>query len=160
MQSFFTTAKYNPDLNPLCCYYTINLVTTTESGPAAKLMCDQEKGNSALQAVGMTLQIGEMKDCESSVSYVTKQHGMTKPEVCDSLIDNLLEKLPGDDSAKQFIRGQYDDFGVDKETTKVSDLCKCTCQKGNTITSIIYYESNFMINIMINIFSKLSYSLI
>ena len=108
-------------------------------------MCDQEKGNSALQAVGMTLQIEEMKDCESSVSYVEKQHGITKPEVCESLIDNLLEKLPGDDSAKQFIRGQYDDFGVDKETTKFSDLCKCTCQKGNTITSVIYYESNFII---------------
>ena len=108
-------------------------------------MCDQEKGNTALQIVGTVLKIEEMKDCESSASYVTKQHGMTKPEICNSLIDNLLEKLPGDDSAKQFIRGQYDDVGVDKETTKVSDLCKCTCQKGNTITSIIYYESNFII---------------
>ena len=124
---------------------TINLVIATESGPAPKLMCDQEKGNSALKIVGTVLKIEEMKDCESSASYVTKQHGMTKPEICNSLIDNLLEKLPGDDSAKQFIRGQYDDVGVDKETTKVSDLCKCTCQKGNTITSIIYHESNFII---------------
>ena len=112
-------------------------------------MCDQEKGNSALQIVGTVLKIEEMKDCESSASYVIKQHGMTKPEICDSLVDNLLGKLPGDDSAKQFIRGQYDDFGVDKETTKVSDLCKCTCQKGNTITSIIYYESNFIIYLLI-----------
>ena len=120
------------------------LVTASESGATPNLMCDQEKGDSALQGVGMTLQIDEMNDCESSVIYVTKQHVMTKPEVCDSLIDNLLGKLPGDDSAKQFIRRQYDDFGVDKETTKVSDLCKCTCQKGNTITSIIYYGSNLI----------------
>ena len=143
--SFFDVYKHDVkycdiDVNPLYCYYTINLVIETESGPAPKLMCDQEKGNSALQAVGMTLQIEKMKDCESSVSYVTKQHGMAKPEVCDSLIDNLLEKLPGDESSKKFIRGLYDDYGVDQETTKVRDLCKCTCQKGNVITSIIYYS--------------------
>ena len=139
-------------MNPLYCYYTINLVIETESGPVPKLMCDQKQGNFALQAVGMTLQIEEMKDCESSVSYVKKQHGITEPEVCESLIDNLLEKLPGDDSAKQFIRfRQYDNFGVDKETTKFSDLCKCTCYKGNTITSVIYYESNFIYKIQIRI---------
>ena len=124
-------------LNPLYCYYTINIFIAIESGPASKVMCDQEKGDSTLQDVGMTLQIQEMKDCESSVSYVTKQHGMAKPEVCDSLIDNLLEKLPGDVLVKMFVRGLYDDFGVDEKTTKVSDLCKCTCPKGNVINSII-----------------------
>ena len=93
------------------------LVIASESGATPNLMCEQEKGDSTLQGVGMTLQIDEMNDCESSVIYVTKQHVMAKPEVCDSLIDNLLEKLPGNVLAKMFVRGMYDDFGVDRETT-------------------------------------------
>ena len=94
------------------------VVTATEPGQTPNLMCDEENGNSALQGVGMTLQIDEMNDCESSALYITKQHGMTKPEVCDSLIDNLLEKLPGDVLVKMFVRGLYDDFGVNKKLRK------------------------------------------
>ena len=119
------------------------LVTATESEPIPKLICDQDNGNSALQGVGMVLKINDMDDCESSALYVTKQHEMTKPEVCDSLIDNILEKLTGDIAAKTLIRGMYNLYGIDQETTKVNDLCKCTCSKGNAIISLFYIFNYF-----------------
>ena len=119
------------------------LVTATESEPIPKLICDQDNGNSALQGVGMVLKIDDMDDCESSALYVTKQYEMTKPEVCDSLIDNILEKLTGDIAAKTLIRGMYNLYGIDQETTKVNDLCKCTCSKGNAIISLFYIFNYF-----------------
>ena len=101
-------------------------ISTTKPG------CDQTKGDSALGMVGtIILQIFEMTNCESSVLYVTKEFGMTQSEVCNFVIDKLLQKLTKDEIKLTFIRTQYSEYGIDRETTKVKDLCSCTCPTGN-----------------------------
>ena len=95
-------------------------------------ICDQTKGDSALGMVGtIILQISEMTDCESSVLYVTKELSMTQSEICNSVIDKLLEKLLNDAIKLTLIRSLYSNYGIDRETTKVNDLCSCTCATGN-----------------------------
>ena len=111
-----------------------------------KLGCDQIKGDNALFMVGtLILQIFTMTDCESSVLHVTKEFGMTQPEVCNFMIDKLLEKLTKDESKLTFIRSQYSEYRIDRETTKVKDHCTCTCSApatGNdTMIPFWYFDS-------------------
>ena len=97
---------------------------TLEPNPEPE--CEQTKGNNMLSVVGGLLKITEMKDCDSSAAYYTKTFGVTIPEVCDTLIDKLLETLPGDEITKQMIRSQFPTFGVDP-MSPVKSLCKCSC---------------------------------
>ena len=109
-------------------------------------ICDQTKGDSALGTVGtIILQISEVTDCESSVLYVSKEFGMTQSEICNFVIDKLLEKLLNDAIKLTLIRSLYSNYGIDRETTKVKDHCTCTCSApatGNdTMIPFWYFDS-------------------
>lgn len=105
--------------------------TTEATSQPVDPNCDQTLGNTGMMIVGNTLGITEMTDCDSSASYATKQFGMTLPEICETTIDTLLNKLPGEDAAKDQVRTLLENYGKDPATTKINEVCKCSCAKSN-----------------------------
>ena len=84
-----------------------------------------------LAVVGSLLNITEMKDCESAMSYYTKKFEMTTDEFCDTLVDEFFETLSGNEKTKQ----QLHDFIMTmvRKDIKMGEHCNCTCTKGNGI---------------------------
>ena len=105
--------------------------TTEATSQPVDPNCDQTLGNTGMMIVGNTLGITEMTDCDSSASYATKQFDMTLSQICETTIDTLLNKLPGTDAAKDQVRTLLESYGKDPATTKINEVCKCSCAKSN-----------------------------
>ena len=124
-----TTMK-DPSTTPGTTPATTEVLSTRTSQPVDP-NCDQNLGNAGMMIVGSTLGISEMTDCDTSASYATKQFDMTLPEICETTIDTLLNKLPGTDAAKDQVRTLLESYGKDPATTKINEVCKCSCAKSN-----------------------------
>ena len=105
--------------------------TTEATSQPVDPNCDQTLGNTGMMIVGNTLGITEMADCDSSATYATKQFDMTLPQICETTIDTLLNKLPGEDAAKDQVRTLLESYGKDPATTEINAVCKCSCAKSN-----------------------------
>jgi len=124
-----TTMK-DPSTTPGTTPATTEVLSTRTSQPVDP-NCDQTLGNAGMLAVGTTLGISEMTNCDSSASYAIKQFNMTLPRICETTIDTLLNKLPGEDAAKDQIRTLIKSFGKDPATTKINEVCKCSCAQNS-----------------------------
>ena len=58
-----------------------------------------------------------------------KKQGLNAESVCNELIDTVLENLTGKDVRMWYIRSRYDDYQIDKTSTDVAKICKCTCSQ-------------------------------
>ena len=69
--------------------------------------------------------------CEGAIKFLTSP-GSWDPKrdvVCGAVVDSVLDALPISESLKQWVRWFYDAprVGIDRYTTKFSDICPCSC---------------------------------
>ena len=93
-----------------------------------------------LQALGELMQIQEFFDCDSAATYYAEILSEDLRTLCDELVDEALERLPGDKYRKYYVRGMYHDRHIDPKATRVRDLCRDTCAKGNKIWSLLKFN--------------------
>ena len=94
--------------------------------------CDQTNGDTLMSNVANSLQLNsEFSDCDGAVTYYMREQQLDATSVCNTLIDEVLENLPGTVVQKTPIRQAYVTVGIEKSTTVVADTCKCTCTNGN-----------------------------
>ena len=94
--------------------------------------CVQTNGDTLMNNVAKTLQlVSEFSNCNGAVKYYMREHQLNTTSVCKTLIDEVLEKLPGTVTQKTPIRQAYTTIGIEKATTVVADICKCTCTNRN-----------------------------
>ena len=91
--------------------------------------CDESNGNLLMNTFASGLSISsEFSDCESFLNYYTIQNNIKDEEVCKTLVDTVVETLPGPSFVKDLFRNAYDSYGIVKESTTVADGCVCTCR--------------------------------
>ena len=71
-----------------------------------------------------------MNACDNGINYFKRQQSLEK--ICDTNVDAVVEILPGTNRSKSILRRYMPLFGIDRTSTKVEDLCPCTCGKENS----------------------------
>ena len=90
--------------------------------------CTQTNGDSLINNLAQGLQLSsDFSDCDGVVNYYAIGQGLGNTAVCLTLIDTVVENLPGTDTQKDQVRLVYPGLGIDPTTTVVSDFCECTC---------------------------------
>ena len=90
--------------------------------------CSQTNGDYLISKLGEILLLDtDVSDCDGIVNHYSLRHVLGKTAVCNTLIDIVLEKLPGTDLQKTAVRFAYPRYGIDPNATVVSDVCECTC---------------------------------
>ena len=90
--------------------------------------CSETNGDTLVNTLSQLLQLGtEFSDCAGVVNYYKNEHGLEDTAVCNTLIDTVVENLPGTNAQKDQIRLAYPGVGIDQSTTLTSDFCHCTC---------------------------------
>ena len=84
-----------------------------------------------LRALGLLMKIPNFIDCDSAASYYTEKLNKDLRALCNELVDEALEEIPERKFSKNYARLMMKQYNIDRKSTKVRDVCKDTCEKGN-----------------------------
>ena len=92
--------------------------------------CQQYNGDAFISFVNEHLNLNQRHiGCEAAVQYLPNVLGLKFELVCDRLVDSILNQMPITEEQKVWIQSFYDDpgVGIDRNATKMSDICGCSC---------------------------------
>ena len=84
-----------------------------------------------LRALGLLMKIPNFFDCDTAASYYIEKLNKDLSALCNELVDEALEEIPERKFNKNYARRMMNQYNINQKSTKVRDLCKDTCEKGN-----------------------------